>query len=144
MKTLRIAIATEGSHQYTVENFNMANNFSIYEYKSDRTDLKLMNEIANPVLLMDDEELRIPYLIEFLKKNEIDLLVARNFSIKLKMQCKYFVPVIIDKQITIEQICMLIQKNIRWLIDELALNKKENMVFNITKGIYKYKIENEK
>lgn len=142
MRNIRFAFATDKNHQFADKSFSIADNFQFYEYKVDNSELNLTSEVANPSLAVADEN-KYSCLIDFLNENKIDLLVARNYSAKLKMECQYFVPIIIDRQLPVEQICSLVKKHIRWLADELSLNKKENMVFNITNGIYKYKIDNE-
>lgn len=143
MRNVRFAFAMDGRRQIANNYFSMADFFQFYEYQEDTRELKLISEVANPSLKLEDEQ-RYSCLIDFLNEHKIDSLVARNYSAKLKMQCQFFVAVIIDKQLPVEQICSLVIKHINWLIDELSLNKKENMVFHITNGIYKYKIENSK
>lgn len=143
MKNVRFAFAIDGNKQYADKNFSQAEFYWFYEYQLNTTELLFLAEVQNPSFTVDEEQ-KIPGLIDFLKENRIDLLVARNYSKKLKEQCQFFVPVIVEGQLPIDQVCALVKKQIRWLIDELSLNKKENMVFNITNGIYKFKIEDEK
>lgn len=143
MRNIRFAFAIDKNHQFADTSFSMADFFQFYEYLVDNSELKLITEVTNPSLSVDDEQ-KYSCLIDFLNENKVDLLVARNYSTKLKVQCQFFVPVIVDNQLPVEQICNMLKRNIRWLIDELSLNKKENMVFNITNGIYKYRIEDEK
>jgi hypothetical protein len=143
MKNVRFAFAIDGNKQYTDKNFSQAEFYRFYEYQLDTTELLFIAEIQNPSFTIDEEQ-KVSGLIDFLKENRIDLLVAKNYSQKLKAECEFFVPIIVERQLPIDQVCALVKKHIRWLIDELSLNKKENMVFNITTGIYKYKIENEK
>jgi|GEM_PF-6341141 len=143
MKTIRLAFAIDGNLQFSDKNFSMADFFQFYEYQVDFAELKLISRIANPSLKLEGEE-KYTILIDFLNENKIDLLVARNYSKKLKTESRFFVPVILDKKLPVEQICTLIIKHINWLIDELSLNKEENMVFNITNGIYKSKVDHNK
>ena len=143
MKNVRFAFAIDGNKRYADKNFSQAEFYRFYEYQEDTSELLFIAEVENPTFKVDEEQ-KIPELIDFLKENNIDLLVARNYSIQLKTQCRFFVPVIIDKQLSLDQVFSLVKKQMRWLVDELSLNKKENMVFNITNGIYKYKIEDEK
>lgn len=141
MKKLRLAFAIDANKKFSEKNFSQAEYFQFYEYQVETSELKYLSEIENPILKLE-EGLKYDNLIVFLKENSIDLLIARNYSNKLKTECEFFVPVIVGKSLTIEQILSLVKKHILWLIDELSLNKKENMVFHLSKGIYKYKIEN--
>jgi len=143
MRNVRFAFATDGNQHYSDKNFSRSDFFQIYEYQVENLKLKLISVLPNPCLTVEDDQ-KYSVLIDFLNENKIDLLVARNYSTNLKVQCQFFVPIIVDKQIPVEQVGNLVKKHIRWLIDELSLNKKENMVFNITNGIYKFKIDNEK
>lgn len=139
MKNIRFAFALNNDNLFA-RMFIDADKFQFYEYSLVENKLEQLTEKANPTLKNTND--KINSLIDFLKENNINMLVAHKFSRKLKVQCKYFIPIIIDKQIPVEQICVLITQHIKWLIDELSLNKKENMVFNITNGIYKFKIDN--
>lgn len=139
MKNLRFAFAIGDDNQIAETKFSDASKIRIYEYLFTEKRLNIISEVINPVLKIKDHDEKVSILIDFLSKNNIDMLVAKIYGIMLEVQNKYFVPILISKS-SPERVGELIIKQINWLYDELELEKKEHMIIRIEKGVFKYKL----
>jgi len=138
MKNIRFAFALNNEHLFTDEHFIDADYYGIFEYRAEDNRIERIAEMPNDSLQTNSENERVHQLMEILKEHQIDMLVAKSFSMVLKKENKYFVPILISSS-SPEKVCTTIAKNIKWLYDELTIDKKEHMIFKIENGIVKYK-----
>lgn len=139
MKNIRFAFALSNDNLFTDEHFIDADHYGIFEYRAENKLLTRVDEMPNKSLLTNSDVERVHQLMEILKENQIDMLVAKSYSTALKKENKHFVPILISGS-SPEKVCATIAKNIKWLYDELTIDKEEHMIFKIEKGILKYKL----
>lgn len=139
MKNIRFAFALGDDNLIAETNFSDASKIRIYEYLFTEKCLNIISEEINLSLNIKDHDKKVNTLIDFLSKNNIDMLVAKEYGIMLDLENKYFVPIIITNS-SPERVGELITKQINWLYDELKLEKREHMIIRINKGVFKYKL----
>jgi predicted Fe-Mo cluster-binding NifX family protein len=78
-------------------------------------------------------------VINLLKKQGVSVLVSQQFGENIKMINTHFIPVII-KQEKPEEVIAVLQKHHKWLLDELASETGNFMLFQISNGVLKSQI----
>lgn len=139
MENIRFIFALGKDNLFPDKNFIDADKFHIYEYFDNEKQLRFLSETSNPTRTTDNINERFSILIEFLKKNDIHMLVAKSYDKMIRVENKLFVPVIISTSLP-DDVCKTIIKYIKWLSDELQFEKREHMIFKIENGIFKYKL----
>jgi hypothetical protein len=81
--------------------------------------------------------------INLLERNNIKVLVSRQFGKNIQMVNSFFIPVIVNSE-TNDEVVSILKKHIRWIEDELNSNPEEFKLFSIKKGILKTSIRKDK
>lgn len=139
MKNIRFAFALGNDNLFPNKNFIDADKFHIYEYSFIEKELIFLSEFSNPTNGLDNINERLSILIDYLNKNNIRMLVAKSYDKIIRVENKFFVPIIISSS-SPDEVCKTIIKYIKWLSDELQFEKREHMIFKIENGVFKYKL----
>ncbi|MGE0019463.1 MAG: NifB/NifX family molybdenum-iron cluster-binding protein [Draconibacterium sp.] len=138
---MKITFAFAVNNQGLFENnhFGEAENFAIFT--SSENELQHLETLSNPVKNkhmegehgLKDKALQI---ISVLKEKEVNVLVSKQFGKNINIVNQHFIPVIIHEE-NLEQVTMILGRNINWLKDELKNRDSDYMLFRIKTGILK-------
>ncbi len=141
MKKIVFAFALNNENIFTKKYFGEADKFVFYEFSDG--ELKVREELTNPFIstLMEvninDKRDKI---VSLLKSKDVSVLVSRQFSKNLRLVTDDFIPVLIEKE-NPEQVVEILNKNMKWIKDELKNRKSAHMLFRINTGVLKLAIK---
>ncbi len=140
---LRFAFAVNNDNQFEKTHFGDADKYIIYQEESDK--LVLSSEESNQFKLMDEEaehgsRKKGKAIIEFLKKNGVNVLVSRQFGKNIKMINAHFIPVIISSEKP-DEVIQILTRHLHWIKDEWKQKESNFKLFTIKAGILKSAIE---
>lgn len=141
MKKIVFAFALNDANLFAKNYFGKADKFAIYEYSKNK--LSFIEELPNPLATVVEEtsyDEKREKVIAFLKSKNVKVLVSRQFSENLHLVNDYFVPVLIEKE-NPEQVVEILNKNIKWIKDELKNRNSAHMLFRITTGVLKLAVK---
>ena len=136
---VKIALALNNENVFEKTHFGDADKYKLFSLDSNSCDF--ISEEINNIKLSNIEEAhgskeKGKAIIELLKKQDVNVLVSRQFGPNIKIIAEHFVPVIIYKE-SVEDVCELLIKNFHWVEDELDSNKQIFKKFIIKDGIMK-------
>jgi predicted Fe-Mo cluster-binding NifX family protein len=140
MKNIVFAFALSSDDIFTKEYFGNSDKFVIYEYAEG--ELMLKEKIQNPFVNSNQEisaDEKREKIVSILKSRDVSVLVAQQYSKKLRLVTDDFIPVLIEKE-NPEQVVEVLNKNIKWITDELKSRKADHMLFRINTGVLKLAI----
>lgn len=80
-------------------------------------------------------------IIEFLKGNNVNVMVSQQFGKNIRMINEHFIPVKISLE-NLEDVIQILTRHIHWIKDEWESDKKSSFkLFTIKSGILKFSIE---
>ena len=123
--------------------FGDADKFAIY--KVIKGDLEFTEVVPNELKKINfekniDTEIRKNTLVSFLKSKSVSVLVSRQFSPYLRKVNDEFIPVIIEKEDPLQAVKIL-NKNMRWIKDELKNKNSDYNLFRIKTGVLKLAVK---
>ena len=138
-KTITFAFAVNHSNIFEANHFGDADKYLIF--KREGADFLLQNELINEFKNLDEtpghsSPEKGKAIIRLLQRNDVQVLVSRQFGINIKMVNQFFIPVKIRKE-TIDEVIASLGKHIRWIEDELGNNLNRFNLFAINEGILK-------
>lgn len=140
MKKIVFAFALNTEDIFVKKYFGEADKFVIYEFSDG--ELKQKEELLNP-LKNSLEEISISEkrekIVSLLKSRDVSVLVSQQFSNNLRLVTDDFVPVLIEKE-NPEQVVEILNKNMKWIKDELKNRNSDHMLFRIKTGVLKVAI----
>lgn len=139
MKKIRFAFALGNKNTFEDCVFSDAIKYQIIEVDVLSKQAMIISEEINPTFKEDDVDDKAKILIDFLKEKEVKLIVAKYFKASIKLDNKYFIPVIVKSELP-DEVVQIILKHIDWLLDELSKTKDKLMIFKIGEGILKYEL----
>lgn len=136
---LRFAFAVNSQGILRNKHFGDARKFLIYEYKNDQ--LVFVETLENLYRVLDEKHSHGSYrkaqlIIEYLKNNNVNVLVSRQFGRNLKIITEHFIPIIIYSE-DVEKVLTTLNKHLHWIEDEWNKNKANHSLFMIKSGILK-------
>ncbi|MCG6190873.1 NifB/NifX family molybdenum-iron cluster-binding protein [Maribellus maritimus] len=140
MKRIVFAFALSNENIFINNIFGDADKFAIYQFSDG--ELVFINEFQNPVPNpgnIDIKEKR-ERIVSFLKSKDVTVLVSKKFSKNLRLVTDDFIPVLIEKE-NPEQVVEILNKNMKWIKDELKNRQSGHMLFRINTGVLKLAIK---
>ncbi|QGY46890.1 hypothetical protein GM418_25490 [Maribellus comscasis] len=140
MKRIVFAFALSNENIFINNIFGDADKFAIYQFSDG--ELIFIDEFQNPVPNpgnIDIKEKR-ERIVSFLKSKDVTVLVSKQFSKNLRLVTDDFIPVLIEKE-NPEQVVEILNKNMKWIKDELKNRKSGHMLFRINTGVLKLAIK---
>ena len=143
MKHIVFAFALSNENIFTDSFFGDSDKFAIYEFT--KGGLKFVEEIPN-ILKVDNNGNLIHIndkrekIVSLLSDKNVSVMVSRQYSQYLRKVSDEFIPVLIEKEKP-EQVVEILDKNIKWIKDELKNRKSNFMLFKINKGTLKLDIK---
>ncbi|MGQ8336130.1 NifB/NifX family molybdenum-iron cluster-binding protein [Sunxiuqinia sp. A32] len=138
---LRLAMAASFSRKFEQKHFGEADQYLIYEWTGNKLTFK--ETVLNPVL--DDGNLhsseKADTLINLLKAYQVNALVSQQFGHNIKKVNALFVPVLIGTSSIVELIPLL-NRQMKWIVEEWQENKGNYKLFNLKKGTIKTSLQN--
>jgi predicted Fe-Mo cluster-binding NifX family protein len=139
MEDIHFAFAVSNSNTFETSHFGDADKYLVFAWNGLEIEYKC--EVINDYKSFDEErehgsKEKGNAIIELLQKNDIQVLVSKQFGRNIKMVNRYFIPVIIDKE-TPEAALAILNKHIGWIEDELRNSRDKYSLFTIRKGILK-------
>ncbi|WP_016776579.1 NifB/NifX family molybdenum-iron cluster-binding protein [Anaerophaga thermohalophila] len=121
---IRFAFALGTNEQFEPKHFGEAEKYAIYEWSD--CNLNFITSIPNPMKDLNEEQLHGSRLkgtgiINLLKKEEVNVVVSKQFGKNIKMINQHFVPVIINVNNPSEAYRFL-KNHIQWIRNELLKN----------------------
>jgi predicted Fe-Mo cluster-binding NifX family protein len=143
---IKFAFAVNHSNNFETLHFGEVDKYLIYEWNGN--EIIFTNEIINEFKLLDEKQehgskMKGELIIDMFKKNDIKVLVSKQFGPNVKMVNEFFIPVIIYNDTTGDVIRAL-KRHIFWIQDELNNRPKEFKLFTIKQGILKTPISDKK
>lgn len=140
---LRFAFAVNKDDQFVKKHFGDADKYIIYELKDEC--LEQISEEINQFKSLDEKHIHGSVkkghaIINFLKANEVNVLVSMRFGKNIKMINEHFVPVQISLKHP-DEVILILNKHLHWIVDEWENNKSDYKLFTIESGILKSSIE---
>lgn len=139
MKHIVFAFALSNENLFTDNFFGDADKFGIYKFTDGG--LQFVEEIPNILKadkngkLIDINDKRDQIVSLLLSKN-VSVMVSKQFSQHLRKVSDDFIPVLIEKEKP-EHVIEILNKNIKWIKDELKNRKSAYMLFRIKTGVLK-------
>lgn len=138
-KNIKFAFALSQANTFENCHFGEAEKYVIYEWSGN--DIIWQKELINDTIKEDETQehgskKKGLAIIELLQKENVNVLVSRQFGRNIKMVNQHFIPVIIAKE-TPETALEALKKHIRWIDDELHSSKDGFKLFTIKTGILK-------
>ena len=136
---IKFAFAVNHSNILEPKHFGEADKYLIYQYKNET--LVKEQEIENKYKNLDEEvehgsKKKGQAIINMLKKQNVSVLVTLQFGKNIRMINKHFIPVIINEN-TPEKVLEILQKHIKWIIDEINNKPKNYKLFTIKNSVMK-------
>lgn len=143
MKNIIFAFALSNDNLFTNNFFGDADKFAIYEFSCD--ELKFVENIPNDMKADKDGKLihiedKRAYIVSLLKSKNVSVMVSKKFSQYLRKVSDDFIPVIIEKEHP-EEVVEILNKNMKWIKDELKNRQSDYMLFRIKTGILKSAVQ---
>ena len=136
---LKFAFAVNSEGVFTKKHFGDAKQFLIYEVIDN--ELVHKNSISNDFSSFDEEQehgskKKAKAIIDFLKGNDVGVLVSMQFGKNVKRINEYFIPIIIYSENT-KEVIDIINKHMHWILDEWDEKQEGYKLFTIKSGILK-------
>ena len=140
---LRFAFAVNNNNQFEKKHFGDADKYLVYKQESDK--IVLSSEKPNRFKLLDEEvehgsRKKGKAIIESLKKNDVNVLVSRQFGKNIKMINEHFIPVIISSEKP-DEVIQILTRHLHWIKDEWKYKKSNFNLFTIKAGILKTSVK---
>lgn len=138
-KNITFAFAVSHSNTFETSHFGDADKYLIFEWNGEEIDYK--SEVVNDFKSFDEvqehgSKKKGNAIIDLLQKNNVQVLVSKQFGRNIKMVNQFFIPVIIDKE-TPDAVLSVLSNRITWIEDELQNTKNGFNLFTIRKGVLK-------
>ncbi|WP_195715196.1 NifB/NifX family molybdenum-iron cluster-binding protein [Ancylomarina sp. 16SWW S1-10-2] len=138
-KNIKFAFAVNHSNTFESRHFGDADKFLVFEWNG--SEMLLQDELINIFKSFDEaqehgSQKKGKSIIELLQKNNIQVLVSKQFGLNIKMVNQFFILVVIDKE-TSDEVLKILSNHIVWIEDELQNNLNDFKLFSIRKGILK-------
>jgi len=142
---LKFALAVNSKGVFKKKHFGDAKQFLIYQQSGDK--LILVDTLENKFRNLDEKKkhgsvLKAEAIINFLKENNINVLVSMQFGKNIKVVNEHFIPVIIYSE-SVDEVIETLSKHLHWIEDEWKLQPEAYKLFVIKHGIMKTEIEKE-
>lgn len=137
MKRAILALAVNEKNAFEPTHFGQAKKYLIYEWVDNQ--FVLIRNTENPYFENPTNHINIERgkeLIEFLQENNVNILVSKKFGQNIKLANPYFVPVLTNAN-TADDLLPSLQKQMRWIVEELQTNEGHYKLFNLSKGVLK-------
>ncbi len=140
---LRFALAVNSQGIFRNKHFGDARKFLIYEQKEDK--FVLVDTLENPYRVYDEMHGHGSYakaklIIDFLKSNNVQVLVAMQFGQNITIINEHFIPIIIYSE-NVDEVLSVLNKHLHWIDDEWNKKKTNHSLFIIKSGILKKDIK---
>ena len=140
---LKFAFAVNHSNILEPKHFGEADKYLIYQYKNEK--LVKEQEIENKYKNLDEEVVhgskkKGQAIISMLKEQNVSALVTMQFGKNIRMVNKHFIPIIINEN-TPQKVLEILQKHIKWIIDEIKNEPKEYKLFTVKNSMMKSAID---
>lgn len=137
--SIKFALAVNQYNAFEPQNFGNADKFLIYEWADN--EFIFLNEKANKYKSLVEEQAEGSVekgraIIDFLRNNDVTVLVSARFGKNIQMINTHFIPVIVSSETPVEVITAL-KKHIKWIEDELRNKPGDFKLFTIKNGILK-------
>lgn len=132
--TPKIAFAVSQDNSFERNFFGQARKYIIY-YWNDKQ-FVFQQEIENPYVNIPTIHINPDYgkkLVEFIKEFGVNVLVSKRFGQNIKIANSDFVPVLTGAK-TPEEFIPILQKQMRWIDEELQSNQGNYKLFDLRKG----------
>lgn len=136
---IRVAFAVSNNNEFEEKHFGDADKYMIYQWQGDQ--FLYHDELLNQSKDLDESnvhgsKLKGDSIISFLKKNEVNMLVSKQFGKNMKMVNKHFIPVIIASN-TLSEACKVLVKNLARLEEDLQKELDCYQLFDLRSGSLK-------
>lgn len=136
---IKLALAVSHSNLFESRHFGDADKYLIYKWNNGKA--VLQDEMVNKFQNADEDEQhgsrkKGEAIITLLKKQDVKVLVSRQFGKNIKLVSRSFVPVIVQTETPNEAIEVM-EKHIHWIEDELINMTEGYHLFTMKSGILK-------
>ena len=136
---LRFAFAVNSDAHFENIHFGEAKKFLIYEEKRDG--MEFVTEEKNPFGDADHEighgdRKKGEAIIGLLKKNNVHVLVSRQFGKNIRLINDHFIPVIVTRE-NLDEVIRVLNRHLHWIKEEWEHNDSNHKLFTIKSGILK-------
>ncbi len=132
--TPRIAFAVSNENVFEMTFFGQAEKYLIYNWVENQ--FIFDQEVKNPNINKPTVHINAAHgkeFVEFIKELGVNVLVSKRFGQNIKIANSDFVPVITGSESS-EEFLPIMQKQMRWIIEELQSNKGNYKLFDLRKG----------
>ncbi len=136
---LIFAFALNNDNQFEAAHFGDAEKFAIYEQKENQIVFRKDIENIHRKGAHGDPK-KGTAIINFLKENQVNVIVSREFGRNIIMVNKHFIPVLIAKEKP-EKVVAILQDKLHWILDEWNSSSSDFKLFNIKSSILKLRIK---
>ncbi|MBN2682309.1 MAG: hypothetical protein JXR58_07355 [Bacteroidales bacterium] len=141
---IKFAFAISFSGNFEFKHFGEADKYLIYEWNEQK--FQLVKELLNAHKNLKEEQAhgllkKGNAIIELLLKENVQVLVSKQFGTNIQLINRWFVPVIIDNETPSEAI-KKIENSIMWIEEELSRETQGFKLFTLKTGTLKSIITN--
>lgn len=139
MSKIKFALAVNHKNKFESKHFGDAEKYLIYEW--DESQIRFVSEISNYYRSYDVDHkhgssTKAENIVKMLSKENVQVLVSMQFGVNIKPISRHFIPIVIKHEAVNDAIEM-IQRNIKWVIDELESPKANFSLLSISNSILK-------
>jgi len=134
---IKFAFAVGNSGTFEAKHFGDADKYLIYEW--DGQNFYLSTELLNNFKNFDEQQhgsvKKGEAIIQFLQKNQVKVLVSKQFGKNIQLVNRFFLPVLVNDESPAEAIAKL-KSNIKSIENEISQNRENYKVFNLRTETY--------
>jgi predicted Fe-Mo cluster-binding NifX family protein len=135
-ESIRVVFAVSNNNKFEEKHFGDADKYLIYQWQGEQflSQTELINHFKN-----SDEsnehgsKLKGSNIISFLKNEDVNILVSKQFGKNIKMVNKHFIPVVIASD-TINDACKVLIKNMKQLVEGLQKEQDNYKLIDLRTG----------
>ena len=136
---LKFAFAVNSKGVFEKKHFGDLKQFLIYEVVDNK--LVYKNTLLNEYRRFDEEQehgskKKAKAIINYLKENDVSVMVSMQFGKNIKRVNEHFIPIIIYSE-DVQEAIEVVNKHMYWILDEWNDKPIEYKLFTIKSGILK-------
>jgi len=140
---LKFAFAVNSKGVFKKKHFGDSKQFLIYEQEGDK--LVHTKTLENEFRRLDEKiehgsKRKAQSIINFLKENQVNVLVSMQFGKNIKVVNEHFIPVIIYSE-NVDEVLDTLNNHLHWIAEEWEKQAQNYKLFVIKHGIMKTEIE---
>ncbi len=132
---LVFAFALNNDNQFESCHFGDSHKYVIYHQNGDN--INFFTEIENIFKNGGHgDNKKGKSIIQYLKAQNVNILVSREFGRNIVMVNKHFIPIIISKE-SPEEVIQILQDKLQWILDEWNSSSSDYKLFKIESNIFR-------